>query len=241
MSIASRETPEHAVTASDGKDPELYRGWATIRGDWDRFYREFPGIYDRFSLSTDLLVRDMRDMFGFDGATVLVLAAGTGRDSFEIARNAARVIGVEPWIEMRSFALAKQKRLGVRNVAFVYGVAEDLSRFADAQFDRVVSIHGAPFPWDNSAFVAGALRVVRPGGHVAFGGALGSPQADDAVSLLATQDFAVRDVAARIDYGSVEEALATWGFIYGDRAIDDLLERRSGTADLRLWTAHRRV
>ena len=83
------------------------------------------------------------------------------------------VVGLEPWIEMRSFAIAKQARLGIRNVEFVDGVAEDLSRFGDGSFDRVISVHGAPFPWDDEAFVRGCLRVVRAGGIVLFGGTTG--------------------------------------------------------------------
>lgn len=58
-------------------DPPLHRGWATIDGDWDRFYREFPGTYDRFAISTDLIVAEMREIADFDGTNVLVLAAGT--------------------------------------------------------------------------------------------------------------------------------------------------------------------
>jgi hypothetical protein len=37
--------------------------------------------------------------------------------------------------------------------------------------------------------------------------------------------FAQDDVAVEIDYGSVEEAIATYGFIYGEPAIDYLLGR----------------
>jgi hypothetical protein len=44
-----------------------------------------------------------------------------------------------------------------------------------------------------------------------------------------------------MDYGSLEEALATWGFIYGEEAIDYLLDRRTSrlTWSLRIW--HREV
>lgn len=225
-------------------DPRLYRCWATIDHDWDRSYKEFPGVYDRFTVSTLLLVDEMQAIADFSGTRVLCLASGTGKDAFEVARRADHVIGLEPWIEMRSFAIAKQQRLGVRNVEFVDGIAEDLSRFADGTFDRLISVHGAPFPWDDSAFVKECLRVVRPGGHVLFGGTTDppldalfpkptaaqargatqlSPETPEPMPLLAPFGFAKLVRPANVEYGSVEEALATYGFIHGERAIDDLL------------------
>jgi ubiquinone/menaquinone biosynthesis C-methylase UbiE len=217
-------------------DPRLYRGWATIDSDWNRFYKEFPGVYDRFTVSTSLIVAEMQSIADFSGTRVLNLASGTGKDAFEIAASAGHVIGVEPWIEMRSFAIAKQQRLGVGNIEFIDGVAEDLSRFEDGAFDRLISVHGAPFPWDDDAFVNGCLRVVRPGGYVLFGGTAGSSSvhdpgatnppasgANERLALLARHGFSKRVRPANVQFGSVEEALATWGFIYGEPAIDYLL------------------
>jgi hypothetical protein len=49
--------------------------------------------------------------------------------------------------------------------------------------------------------------------------------------------FTSRDAVVTMDYGSRAEALATWGFIYGERAIDYLLEHRTSrlTWSLRIW------
>lgn len=234
------------------RDAPLYRGWATIRGDWDRFYREFPGLYDRFALSTVLVAKEMHKLVDFTGTRVLVLASGTGKDAFEIAQHAGHVIGIEPWIEMRGFAIAKQQRLGVRNIDFVDGIAEDLSRFADGEFDRCISVQGAPFPWSNKAFVGGCLRVVRPSGYVAFGGTRGSSSAHMRGStdpsppprdneLLTHFGFVRYDVPATLDFGSVEEALATWGFIYGDDAIDYLIDEPAPSLHVRLVIHYREV
>ena len=223
-----------AATPPTTQDPRLHRGWATIDGDWDRFYKEFPGLYDRFTVSTPLLVDEMQSIADFTGTQVLALASGTGKDAFEVARRADHVVGIEPWIEMRSFALAKQQRLAVRNVEFVDGVAEDLSRFGDGVFDRVISVHGAPFPWDDAAFIEGCLRVTRPGGYVLFGGTIGvttgvgsapgsGAKGYDPTPLLEPFGFTKRVRPAVLHFGSVEEALATWGFIYGGAGIDYLL------------------
>lgn len=215
-------------------DPRLHGGWATIDGDWNRFYKEFPGVYDRFTVSTALLVDEMQSIADFTGTQVLALASGTGKDAFKVAGRAKHVVGIEPWIEMRSFAIAKQQRLAVRNVEFIDGVAEDLSRFGDGAFDRVISVHGAPFPWHDAAFVMGCLRVVRPGGYVLFGGTTGvstgtgsapgsGTKPYDPTPLLEPFGFGKHVRPANLQYGSVEEALATWGFIYGEAAIDYLL------------------
>lgn len=223
-----------APTPATTQDPRLHRGWATIDGDWNRFYKEFPGVYDRFTVSTQLLVDEMHSIASFTATQVLALASGTGKDAFEVARLAKHVVGIEPWIEMRSFAIAKQQRRGIQNVEFVDGVAEDLSRFEDGVFDRVISVHGAPFPWDDAAFVRGCLRVVRPGGYVLFGGTIGVSTGEgsapgsgtkgfDAMPLLGPFGFTKHVRPANLQYGSVEEALATWGFIYGEAAIDYLL------------------
>src|SRR5688572_19712254 len=108
-----------ATTPSTTHDPRHYRGWATFDHDWHRFDKEFPGLYHRFAVSTRLVVDEMQSLADFTGTRVLSLASGTGLDTFEVARRAKHVVGIEPWIEMRSFAVAKQQRLGVGNVEFL--------------------------------------------------------------------------------------------------------------------------
>ncbi len=149
------------------------------------------------------------------------------------------------------------------NVVFVDGVAEDLSRFTASTFDRAVSVHGAPFLWDDlnqrrrdcEATVRECLRVVKPGGHVAFVGTTSgwrkdheresaARQAaalvdDPILALLAPHGFAVRDIGVVMDYGSVDEALATYGFIYGKTAIDYIRERQTSRLGWSLRIYHR--
>lgn len=247
---------EFRLSPTSVVDPPLHRGWATIDGDWDRFYREFPGTYDRFAISTDRIVDEMRNLADFGGANVLVLAAGTGRDAFAIAREADHVVVIEPWVEIRSFAIAKQQRLGIRNVDLIDGVAEDLSRFGDGEFDRCVSIQGAPFPWSDDAFMRECLRVVRPGGYVLFGGTMGSSTAHkrgatqpgpvetgtrNPNSLTMRHGFDKRVIPATLTFASKEEALSTWGFIYGPDAIDFLLDNDPAPLNVNLVIHHRQV
>ena len=44
--------------------------------------------------------------------------------------------------------------------------------------------------------------------------------------LLEPYRFTYRDVRVVIDYGTVEEALATYGFIYGKKAIDYIIDHQ---------------
>ena len=236
------------------RSPEVYRhrGHRTIRGYWERFYRDDPDLYDRFALSSVHAVREMELLFGFEGARVLVLSSGTGRDALEIARTASHVVGVEPSRAMREYAVARQCELGVQNLEFRDGVAEDLSDFADGEFDCAVSVHGVPFPEDTERnTVRGCLRVVRPGGVVAFVSTTPGWRMDHERPRLNMEPvepdfleqhlepfrFSARDVVVTMDYGTLDEALATWGFIYGDEAIDYLLERRTSrlTWSVRIW------
>ena len=233
-----------------------HRGYPTLPGYWERFYRDDPELYDRFALSSVHAVAEMDALFGFADTNVLVLSAGTGRDAFEIAARARSVVGIEPSAAMREYAIHKQRRLGVANLEFLEGVGEDLSHLPDDSFDRVVSVHGVPFPEDaERAVVRGCLRVVRRGGHIAFVSTTPGWQMDhertpprDASAApdfleeyLGPFGFRARDVVVEMDYGSVDEALATWGYIYGEEAIDYLLDRRTSrlTWSLRIW--HRGV
>lgn len=172
-----------------------------------------------------------------EGRHILDLAAGTGLDALALAQDARWVTAIEPWREMRDVAMEQQRVSGVRNVEFLDGIAEDLSRFPDASFNGAISIHGAPFPWDvDAACVRGCLRVVEPGGFIVFIATTPGWKKDHelraltlvrdpVVQQLEQYGFAQEDVMVEIDYGSVEEAIATYGFIYGDPAIDYLLAR----------------
>ncbi len=232
-----------------------HRGYATILDFWNH-YTEFADIYDRFALSSVKAVDELDRLFGFGGTRVLNIGSGTGRDSLVIARTAREVVGIEPSPDMREYAIAKQRAFGVTNVAFVDGVAEDLGAFADGSFDRAVSIHAAPFPWDaEDAAVREALRVVRRGGHVAIVSTTPGWRMDHERTTapppavppdfleqhLRPYGFAPHDAVVELDYGSVAEALATWGCIYGEQAIDHLLDRQTSVLSwsLRIW--HRQV
>lgn len=209
----------------------------TIEGDWDRFYIEFPDIYDRFAVGSPLIVRKIDGIFGLGGKIVVDAGSGTGKCTFELAKKAKVVIGIEPWPTMRDFAVARQRELGARNVLFVDSVAQDLP-LRDASVDLIVDVYGAPLMLPDSRdgrviaerFLPQAVRALRPGFfHTRARGLLPEQRARERreaeqLHRYLTQDhgFGHVDVDVVEDYGSLREAVETFGFIYGRRAIEYL-------------------
>ncbi len=83
----------------------------TIENDWNRFYWDFPDIYDRFAVTTGPVMRRLHEIVGLGGLTVADVGSGTGRSTFEAARFARFVIGIEPWEPMRQFAVMKEREI----------------------------------------------------------------------------------------------------------------------------------
>jgi len=245
MRAARRDRKNREYGIEDESAVGVYRGFSTLEEDWDRFYREYPHLYDRFAVSSVHAVHELQATIGFTGTRVLDVGSGTGKSTFEIAKYAEYVVGVEPWVEMRAFAIKQQARLGIRNVAFVDGTGENLPAFSENIFDHAVSVYGVPILWEDAtrrrrdcdAFIRSCHRVVKPGGYIIVVSTTpgwrpdhlrrAKPRRYSLDDLLGPHGFAHRDVAVVLDYGSVDEALRTYGFIYGEPAIDYLLDRQT--------------
>ena len=244
---------------------------ATIEGDWDRFYLEFPDVYDRFAANTGPTVAAVDRMFGLRDTVLIDVGSGTGRSTFGVASRARFVVGLEPWDPMRAFAARRLRSLGLRNVAFVKGAAEGMP-FGAASADAVVSFAGFPFWFVDAGeqgrrlgerFIADCGRIVRPGGPIiAVGVAPGWEMGDPTPVLRPTGDepervhdrvggrvdaymealgFEHRDVSVDGDYGSVREAVETYGFIYGRKAIDYLVANDVRSVRWKIRVHHRSV
>ncbi len=218
----------------------------TIDNDWDRFYLEYPDIYDRFAISTPPVVAAAHGLVDFTGKVVIDAGSGTGKSTFALARHARFDVGLEPWEPMRTFAENRLRALGLSNVAFVDAAAPDLP-FATKSVDALVSFWS--FPWHfptlgdegrelGERYIAEAQRVLRPGGYIVANGYAPGWGAGELTALLLPEldeggrngdgymerlGFTYWDFEIEEDYGSVEEAVATYGFIYGRTAIDHLI------------------
>ncbi len=100
------------------------------------------------------------------GERVLDVACGTGVVGITAARLGARVSGLDLTPELLAVARENAALAGVE-VDFHEGDAEALP-FADASFDRVLSQFGHMFAPRPEVAVRELLRVLKPGGTLAF-------------------------------------------------------------------------
>ena len=105
-----------------------------------------------------------------EGQAVLDVAGGTGEPSLTIAE----IVGPSGWVtctdavkEMVETARSEANRRGIKNIQFQQCTADSLP-FRDNSFDVVVSRLGAMFFRDSHASMREMLRVVKPGGVLAF-------------------------------------------------------------------------
>lgn len=215
----------------------------TIENRWDVLYRDYPEAYDEWARipKRPTAVQAVDRHSSLLGLHVVDVGAGSGLSTFELAQYAAFVTGVEPEDGMLAIARESQRRQGVTNVRFLSGSAESLP-LESGVADAAVAITLA------SAEVAAAAaemeRVTRQGGLVTrvdiapgwYGGELdpviyGRPRDEAAPAgsrddVLAKLGYAALDFFMDQDYGSVDEAVRTYGFIFGRRAIDHIREHR---------------
>lgn len=105
------------------------------------------------------------------GDRVLDLGCGNGLLTLELARAVGAeglVIGLDPSEDMRTLAQARCTEHG--QVTILDGAAAALP-FADASFDKVVSLQVFEYLDDLAAVSVEVLRILRPGGRLVVGDA----------------------------------------------------------------------
>ena len=132
---------------------DLYQGTA-------RFYDEFRVAYP------ERLLDDLRARARITGAgRLLDLACGTGQITFGLASSFAEVWAVDQEPEAIDFAREKARTLGVDNVRWIAGRAEDVD--ADGSFE-LAAIGNAFHRLQRQVVAESAMRWLAAGGHLAL-------------------------------------------------------------------------
>ena len=220
----------------------------TLENRWDILYRDYPEVYDEFASVEERGKRwidEARKIVSFKGKTVADIGSGSGKSTFELAEYAREVIGIEPQDEMMALAIKNMKETGLENVVFKKGWAASVP-LEDKSVDMTVSATGFIFFDAASAqrFISEAKRITRPGGHVLVAGIaprwvlggelspflLGMKKRNDMGDLLMRRlGFAHRDHYSILDFGSVDNAVKVFGFIFGKKAIAYLRKHQKST------------
>lgn len=89
--------------------------------------------------------------------TALDVGCGDGKFAFEIADNFSSIIGLDSSIELINIARQKKKNLGIENISFAYGDAQN-TPFDAQTFDLIFNRRGPGFYKEYE-------RILKPGGY----------------------------------------------------------------------------
>lgn len=239
--------------------------YPTVDNDWEKLAAEHPDVYERFANAPNdsALDQAMRALVSFDGKIVLDMGAGTGQYAFGFVNEAFKILGMEADPDLLEFDRQVIAEKDYTNIIPFSGLANDLP-LNDAVIDIALAVTVAPWDPDplmrlglRKRMVEETLRVLKPGGifivvtvpEGAYGGELAPFIFDDPAKLPNNSDwdaqlvedfgFQFQEIESVSDYGSVENAVATYGFIFGPNAIRHLLARQQSTITWRyrlLWT-----
>jgi SAM-dependent methyltransferase len=218
----------------------------SIENRWDILYQEYPEVYAAFSNTPyhPTIYEQIPAIVDIRGRVIADVGAGTGKSSRSLALYAQQVIGIEREMAMLQQASADPALGSAMPIRYMVGDALALP-LADRSVDIVMGVTLALYPpAQYRLFIQEALRVAR--GHVVYvgippgwyGGELydvieGFERVDDVVDRIFIEEsgFSYQDIESVQEYGTVEQIVNTYGFIFGRRAIEHL--RRTQKTSIR--------
>jgi len=220
-----------------------YQRPETIENQWDILYRDYPEVYDSFTSVKYIPSIDLNGMFGIEGKRVVDIGSGTGKSSFYLARYAEKVIGVEPEEAMLEIARNNLKSSKFKNIFFLKGSSDSIP-LPDGSADFVIGMTVASFyeAGNINRFVKEAKRVLITGGSIIsvdiapgwYGGELapvilGRSRRREGIDFEVVRNDAFTALGFRHtdryqtqEYGSLENIISTYGFIFGRKSINYL-------------------
>lgn len=212
----------------------------SIENRWDILYRDYPDVYEAFSNVPyhPTIYEQLPGIIDLRGKCIADVGAGTGTSSLALAQSARQVIGIER--ELAMLRQAQQKARG-ENVIFLSGDALALP-LADDSVDLVTGMTLAVYPPEGYRdFIREGLRVAK--GSVVYVGippgwyggdlydVIENPykgKIDIEVDRIFTEEFQFthQDIFSDQEYGTVEQIVSLYGFIFGRKVIEYLKRER---------------
>jgi ubiquinone/menaquinone biosynthesis C-methylase UbiE len=211
----------------------------SIENRWDILYSEYPEVYEAF-MSVPYqpsIFEQVPEIIDLRGKTIADVGAGTGKSSSALAKIARQVIGIEYEPAMLLQACQRAQGEESSRVIFLSGDALAIPLASDS-VDLVTGFTLALFPPEQYRdFIREGLRVAKgklvyvgiPPGW--YGGDLdfvidnpfkGKFDAEMDRIFIEEFKFAYQDVFSNQDYGTIENIVSIYGFIFGKKVIEHL-------------------
>jgi ubiquinone/menaquinone biosynthesis C-methylase UbiE len=229
----------------------------TIEERWDILYSKYPEVYDELAASEyadGKIIKTIRKIVNLKNKTVVDIGSGTGLSTFEIAKYAKFVYGIEPENSMKKVAIKKAKKMNIKNIKFLKGQAEKIPLKKDS-VDMATAFTSIPSNYSDFSnipkmvkdVVKEVSRVVKKNGYFIianlpprWGGGELAPvlhgktrESKDSVGLILDKslrkEFKYKDIFVYSRFGSLKKALEVYGFIFGRKAINYLKKHNKTT------------
>ena len=211
----------------------------SLENRWDILYSKYPEVYEAFmSVPYQPSVFDqVPEIIDLRGKIIADVGAGTGKSSLALAKFTRQVIGIE--YEPAMLLQARQEAQGEvsSRVIFLSGDALAIPLATDS-VDLVTGFTLALFPPEQYRdFIREGLRVAKDkliyvgippgwyGGDLDF--VIDNPHKgkfDVEMDRIFIEEFqfAYQDVFSNQEYGTIENIVSIYGFIFGKKVIEHL-------------------